>query len=52
MNWDEYLRDSKTQDAVVRNLEVIGDAARIFRMSFETSIRVFRGEIWSEPVIA
>jgi len=28
MNWDEYLSDYKTQDAVVRNLEVIGEATR------------------------
>ena len=26
--WDEYLRDYKTQDAVVRNLEVIGEATK------------------------
>ncbi len=25
MTWNEYLRDYKTQDAVVRNLEVIGE---------------------------
>ncbi len=28
MNWDEYLQDYKTQDAVVRNLEVIGEATK------------------------
>jgi uncharacterized protein with HEPN domain len=28
MNWDGYLRDHKTQDAVVRNLEVIGEATK------------------------
>jgi uncharacterized protein with HEPN domain len=28
MNWDEYLKDYKTQDAVVRNLEVIGEATK------------------------
>ncbi len=28
MTWDEYLRDFKTQDAVVRNLEVIGEATK------------------------
>jgi len=28
MSWDEYLRDYKTQDAVVRNLEVIGEATK------------------------
>ncbi|MBN2148388.1 MAG: DUF86 domain-containing protein [Anaerolineales bacterium] len=28
MNWETYLRDYKTQDAVVRNLEVIGEATK------------------------
>ena len=27
--YEEFLQDSKTQDAVVRNLEVIGEAARL-----------------------
>ena len=28
MNYDAFCADSKTQDAVVRNLEIIGEAAR------------------------
>ncbi len=28
VDWNGYLRDHKTQDAVVRNLEVIGDATK------------------------
>jgi uncharacterized protein with HEPN domain len=28
MNWDTYLKDHKTQDAVIRNLEVIGEATK------------------------
>ena len=28
MTWEDYLRDPKTQDAVVRNLEVLGEAAK------------------------
>lgn len=27
-NWDTFSSDRKTQDAVVRNLEIIGEAAR------------------------
>lgn len=27
-DWDSYLRDRKTQDAVIRNLEVIGEATK------------------------
>lgn len=28
MNYDSFLDDTKTQDAVVRNLEIIGEAAK------------------------
>jgi uncharacterized protein with HEPN domain len=28
ISWDEFLADIKTQDAVVRNLEVIGEAVK------------------------
>jgi uncharacterized protein with HEPN domain len=28
MNYDSFLNDIKTQDAVVRNLEIIGEAAK------------------------
>jgi uncharacterized protein with HEPN domain len=28
MSWEEYLQDKRTQDAVVRNLEVIGEATK------------------------
>jgi len=27
-SYDEFLQDSKTQDAVVRNLEIVGEAAK------------------------
>lgn len=29
MSFDEFANDRKTQDAVIRNLEVIGEAARV-----------------------
>ncbi len=28
MNYDDFLADRKTQDAVTRNIEIIGEAAR------------------------
>ena len=28
MNYDAFLTDTKTQDAVIRNLEIIGEAAK------------------------
>ncbi len=27
-NYEEFLRDTKTQDAIVRNLEIIGEASK------------------------
>jgi uncharacterized protein with HEPN domain len=28
ISWEEYIEDRKTQDAVVRNLEVLGEASK------------------------
>ena len=28
MNYKEFLKDKKTQDAVVRNIEIIGEATK------------------------
>lgn len=28
LTWEEYLKDRKTQDAVVRNLEILGEATK------------------------
>jgi uncharacterized protein with HEPN domain len=33
MTYHRFLADTKTQDAVVRNLEIIGEATRLFRNS-------------------
>jgi len=33
-NWDEFYKDTQCQDAVVRRIEIIGEAAR--RVSTET----------------
>lgn len=30
LSYEQFLEDKKTQDAVVRNLEIIGEAAKIF----------------------
>lgn len=34
ISWEEYLRDFNTQDAVVRNLEVIGEATKNLSVEF------------------
>jgi len=47
MDWEAYIIDYKTQDAVVRNLEIIGEAAkRASRMICVTSTRRYPGKIW------
>jgi len=45
MNWDAYLLDYKTQDAVVRNLEVIGEASKNLSDEFR---KRYPGIPWQE----
>ena len=40
---DAFFADSRTQDAVIRNLEVIGEAAKRIRPRFVTNIQPCRG---------
>lgn len=35
INYDQFLKDEKTKDAVVRNLEVIGEAAKNIPSNFK-----------------
>jgi len=35
MNYEEFLQDIKTQDAVVRNLEIIGEAVKNLSSDFK-----------------
>ena len=35
MNYEKFLQDIKTQDAVVRNLEIIGEAAKNISSDFK-----------------
>jgi uncharacterized protein with HEPN domain len=36
MNFDEFIEDEKTVDAVIRNLEIIGEAAKHLPEEFKT----------------
>lgn len=40
---EEFLQDKKTQDAVIRNLEIIGEAGRISERSRESAVLVVHG---------
>jgi|YNPNPStandDraft_1061719.scaffolds.fasta_scaffold79782_3 uncharacterized protein with HEPN domain len=46
MTYEQFLTDIKTQDAVVRNLEIIGEATK--QHDFGRSMRVCRGKGWQE----
>jgi len=36
MNEEEFLRDEKTQDAVIRNFEIIGKASLLSNLTLTT----------------
>ena len=44
LDWEAFRRDIKTVDAVTRNIEVIGEAAQIYRKSFVGKPGTSRGE--------
>ena len=35
INYEEFLQDTKTQDAVIRNLEIVGEAVKNLSMDFK-----------------
>jgi len=43
MSIDDFLSDSKTQDAVIRQLEIIGEATKNLSNDFRLKIRVSPG---------
>ena len=36
-SWDRFITDNKTQDAVIRNLEIIGEATKRLSPEFRTN---------------
>ena len=45
ISYEEFTRDDKTVFAVVRALEIIGEAAKIFLMISEKTILSYHGRI-------
>ncbi len=43
MTYDEFLADTRTQDAVTRNLEILGEAVKNLPEPFKNSIPKFHG---------
>jgi uncharacterized protein with HEPN domain len=46
-----FVADTKTQDAVIRNLEILGEAAKNPSGPFGLNIQVFLGRVWREFAI-
>jgi uncharacterized protein with HEPN domain len=45
MNYDEFLGDRKTQDAVIRNIEIMGEAVK----NLSAAVRAAHGDVpWRE----
>ncbi|MCB0496096.1 MAG: DUF86 domain-containing protein [Cyclobacteriaceae bacterium] len=47
-DYSKFIEDTLTQDAVIRQLEIIGEAPREYPLNLEISIPTFLGQIWRE----
>ncbi len=45
MSYEAFLNDTKTQDAVVRNLEILGEATKQLSDPYDNRLRRFPGAI-------
>jgi len=52
MSYDTFVADTKTQDAVIRNIEIIGEAAKNLSESAAPSTRKCLGGRWLGPETA
>ena len=43
-SYDEFLADTKTQDAILYNLIIIGEAANQISEEFQEQHQIFRGQ--------
>ncbi len=46
LTYEAFLLDTKTQDATVRNLEIIGEAAKVSRTDCVQNTLRFHGRVW------
>jgi uncharacterized protein with HEPN domain len=51
MDWEKFILDYETQDAVVRNLEVMGEASKNITEETRAYIHGCLGKIWLESGI-
>jgi len=48
MSFDDFVKDKKTINAVIRSFEVIGEAAKIIPEDFKKVVLRFHGNAWQE----
>lgn len=46
-----FVADTKTQDAVIRNLEILGEATKTYPNPFDPNFPMFLGRVWPESAI-
>lgn len=46
LNFEEFITDKKTVNAVVRSLEILGEAAKNIPPSIKSNFRIFHGRKW------
>ena len=46
ITYNSFLSDTRTQDAVIRNLEIVGEATKNYRLNSEPDIQMFLGKRW------
>jgi uncharacterized protein with HEPN domain len=48
MTYEDFLNDLKTQDAVIRNLEIVGEATKIFPLNLGINMNIYLGKKWRD----
>jgi uncharacterized protein with HEPN domain len=46
LQYEAFIGDTKTQDAVIRNLEILGEAAKKVSNETRQNIRIYPGRTW------
>lgn len=45
-DYDSFVNDTKTQDAVIRNLEILGEATKNLSPELRTLTQTYPGRAW------
>jgi len=44
LSYDDFIKDQKSQDAVIRNIEIIGEAVKNYQQVLKIKSNTFHGE--------